>query len=294
MDYGVLGRVRWPACPEPDRARLEPLCFPSPFPYDIYGSMSGRKNPSPYIAPDLYDLLFDSLDFDIAYWLDVARGAGGPVLEAACGTGRVLLPILKAGVEAEGFDASPAMIARLKDKARESGLPVRAEVADMRDFAMGKRYRRVLCAFNGFAHCETIDAQVAFLRRALEHLEPGGALVLHMSYPGPGYWSERDGKAVLEHEAPRPAGGKLQLWDNRRKDVVGQRQDSEVEIWELGPSGRPEAVHKFSTSQRWVYRFELELLFRVAGFARWTVLGGFDGRPLRAPEDQMVAWAFKA
>lgn len=255
--------------------------------------MSGKPNPSPYDAPELYDLLFDSLDFDIPYWIDVARSAGGPVLEAACGTGRILLPIRKAGFDIDGFDASPAMVARLKERARTHGLDVRAEVADMRDFSMGRRYARIFCGFNGFAHCETIEDQLAFLRRSLGHLEPDGALVLHMSYPGPAYWSEPEGKPVLEHETPRPGGGKLQLWDDRKKDVVGQRQDSEVEIWEVGESDRPEAVHKFSTSQRWVYRFELELLFRSAGFARWDILGGFDGRPLKAPDDQMLAWAFR-
>lgn len=256
--------------------------------------MSGKLNPSPYDAPELYDLLFDTLDFDIPYWVDVARAAGGPVLEAACGTGRVLFPIAKAGSEIDGFDSSPAMIARLMEKARSGGLAVRAEVADMRDFAMGRLYARVLCVFNGFAHCATIGDQLAFLHRAFEHLEPGGALVLHMSYPGPAYWAEPDSAAVLEHETPRPGGGKLQLWDNRKKNIVAQRQDSEVEIWELDAGERPRAVHKFSTAQRWVYRFELELLFREAGFARWDILGGFDGRPLTAPDDQMIAWAFKA
>ena len=256
--------------------------------------MNDHKNPSPYDAPELYDLLFDSLDFDIPYWLDVARAAGGPVLEVACGTGRILLPILKAGVAADGFDLSPAMVARLKDKIRTNGLTARAEVADMRNFSMGRRYARIFCGFNGFAHCEMIEDQLAFLRRSLEHLDPGGALVLHMSYPGPAYWSEPEGAAVLEHEAPRPGGGKIQLWDNRKKDVVGQRQDSEVEIWELDASGRPATAHKFSTSQRWVYRFELELLFRATGFSRWDILGGFDGRPLKAADDQMIAWGFRA
>ncbi len=256
--------------------------------------MNGQPNPSPYDAPDLYDLLFDSLDFDIPYWLDVARGAGGPVLEAACGTGRILLPIRTAGFDIDGFDSSPAMIVRLKEKAGSSGLAVRADVADMRDFTMGRRYARIFCCFNGFAHCATIDDQLAFLCRSLEHLEPGGALVLHMSYPGPAYWHEPEGAAVLEHEAPRPGGGKLQLWDNRKKNIVAQRQDSEVEIWELDASGHPQAVHKFSTSQRWVYRFELELLLRAAGFARCDILGGFDERPLMAPDDQMIAWAFRA
>ena len=256
--------------------------------------MNSKANPTPYDAPELYDLLFDSLDFDVPYWLETARTAGGPVLELACGSGRLLLPVLRAGIDIEGIDSNQAMITRLMERAGAEGLTVRAGVADMRDFATGRRYARIFCGFNGFAHCETIPDQLACLRSSLRHLESGGALVLHMSYPGPAYWSEPEGKAVLEHEAPRPGGGKLQLWDNRTKDVVNQRQSSEVEIWELDASDRPKAVHKFSTSQRWVYRFELELLFRAAGFARWEILGGFDGRPLRAPDDQMIAWAFRA
>ncbi len=255
--------------------------------------MDEKIGASIYDAPWLYDLLFDSFDFDIPFWLETARAAGGPVLEAACGTGRVLLPLLKAGLDIDGFDSSPAMIGRLRERAAAVGLSVRAEVADMREFAMGRRYSRILCAFNGFAHCETTVDQLAFLRRALEHLAPGGALVIHMSYPGPAYWLEAEGAAVLEQEVVRPGGGKLQLWDNRRKDIVGQRQESEMEVREIDETGRAGAVHRFSTSQRWVYRYELELLFRAAGFARWEVFGGVDGHSLRAPDDQMMAWAFK-
>ena len=254
--------------------------------------MPEKPRPSPYDAPELYDLLFDSLDFDVPYWLEVGRVAGGAVLELACGSGRLLLPILRAGVDIDGLDASPPMIARLKERARAEGLAVRAEVADMRDFAMGRLYARIFCGFNGFAHCETVDDQLAVLCCARRHLLPGGALVLHMSYPGPAYWSEPEGKAVLEHEASRPGGGKIQLWDDRRKDIVAQRQDSEVEIWELDAEERPVARHAFKTHQRWVYRFELELLLRAAGFERLEFLGGFDGRPLRTPEDQMIAWAY--
>ena len=256
--------------------------------------MNEVRNPSPYEAPELYDLLFDSLDFDIPYWVETAKAAGGPVLELACGTGRILLPARKAGVDIDGLDSSPAMIGRLKAKAGAAGLAIRAETGDMRDFEMGRRYSRIFCGFNGFAHCETTGDQLACLRSSLRHLEPGGALVIHMSYPGPAYWLEPEGKAVLEHEAPRPGGGKLQLWDNRRKDAVRQRQDSEVEIWELDASERPESVHKFSTAQRWVYRYELELLFAAAGFVRWEIFGGFDGRPLRAPDDQMIGWGYNA
>jgi SAM-dependent methyltransferase len=237
-------------------------------------AMSERRNPSPYDAPELYDLLFEDLDFDIPYWLDVARTAGGPLLEAACGTGRVLLRLRQAGFDADGFDGSAAMIRHLLKKAVGSGLSVRAEVADMRRFDMGRRYARVFCAFNGFAHVETVEDQVHALACSREHLLPGGAFIVHMSYPGPGYWSDPDGGPYLEREVDGPAGGKIRLLDSRTKDPVGQRQDSVMEVRELDAAGRTVTVRRFMTSQRWVF------------------YGGFDGRPLASPEDQMVAWAY--
>jgi SAM-dependent methyltransferase len=253
-----------------------------------------HQNPSPYEAPEIYDLLLGSLDFDLPFWLKVAAEAGGPVLEAGCGTGRVLLRLLGAGADAEGFDLSRPMIERLKTKAREEGWASRATVADMRDFALPRRYKRVICAFNGFAHCETTEDQIRALRCFRKHLSLGGAAVIHMSYPGPEYWAEPDGVPMMEVEARDPASGRmLQMWDTRTKDAVAQCQRSEIEIREIDASGRVADRRHFATSQRWVYRFEMELLFRAAGFRRWTIQGGFDGKPLDDPQDQMIAWAWR-
>jgi hypothetical protein len=44
---------------------------------------------------------------------------------------------------------------------------------------------------------------------------------------------------------------------------------------------------------RWTWRFEMELLLRAAGFTRWAVLGGFDGRPFEKDTDEMVWTAWK-
>ncbi|MCK7527556.1 MAG: class I SAM-dependent methyltransferase [Ignavibacteriales bacterium] len=93
-----------------------------------------------------------------------------------CGTGRILLPARRAGADIDGLDASPAMIGRLKDKAAAAGLAVRAETADMRAFEMGRRYSRIFCAFNGFAHCETIADQTACLRLVAAASRAGGRL----------------------------------------------------------------------------------------------------------------------
>jgi len=256
--------------------------------------LKNGQNPSPYDAPEIYDLLFDTFDFDLPFWLKVAAEAGGPVLEAGCGTGRVLLRLLKAGADADGFDLSRPMIERFQVKALEKGWGNRVTVADMRHFSLPRRYARLICAFNGFAHCETTEEQIRAMRCFRDHLVPGGAAVIHMSYPGPEYWAEPDGVPTMEIEARDPASGRrLQMWDTRTKNPVTQSQRSQIEIREIDEAGRSVASHRFATSQRWVYRFELELLFRAAEFHRWLIWGGFDGKPLDDPQDQMIAWAWR-
>jgi len=257
--------------------------------------MAAKKSPSPYNAPHLYDLLFENLDFDLAYWMKVGREAKGPVLDLGCGTGRILLRLREAGIDADGLDASKPMIARLHEKAGLRDLDVRAVVADMREFKMPRRYARIFCAFNGFAHCETTEDQIRALRCCRKHLRPKGALVLHMSYPGHKYWSEPDDVPAFETEAIDPiTDRRFQLWDLRTKDPVAQSQRSRMEIRELDETGNIVKLHKFTTTQRWVYRYELELLFRAAGFSRWAVYGDFDEHPLRNPEDQMITWAWRS
>ena len=250
--------------------------------------------PSPYEAPDLYDLLFESFAFDVPYWLEVGKAAGGPVLDVACGTGRILLRLLEAGVDADGVDKYPDMLAQLRHKASARGLDARVIEGDMRDFTMPRRYARAICAFNAFAHCETIDDQLRALLCIREHLEQGGALVLHMSYPSLSLWTDPNGEPVLELQSTHPINGNtLQLWDTRYKNTVGQCQRSQMEVRELDATGRTVDSQRFETTQRWVYRHELELLLRQAGFTRCDIRGGFENAPLERDDQQMIAWAWR-
>jgi SAM-dependent methyltransferase len=250
--------------------------------------------PSPFTAPQLYDLMFDGLDFDIPFWVSAGLAAEGPVLEVGCGTGRVLLPLLEAGVDADGVDLFEPMLEYARRKAAARGFHPRLLVSDMRDFSMPRSYARVFLAFNTFAHADTTEAQLATLRRCHDHLKRRGALVLHMSYPGPGYWAEPDGEPVMELETGGSGDGhRFQMWDTRYKDMVAQCQRSEVEICEVDAGGALVTSHRFHTTQRWVYRFELELLFRLTGFDRWEIFGGFAHGPLERDDQHMVAWAWK-
>jgi len=250
--------------------------------------------PSPYDAPELYDLMFESLEFDMPFWLELGRSAGGPVLEVGCGTGRVLLRLRAAGIDADGVDLSNSMLVQLRDKAAAGGLAVHVVQGDMRRFTMPRRYARAICAFNAFAHCETMEDQLQALRCIHAQLEDGGALVLHMSYPSVSLWTDPSGEPVLELESKHPLNGNtLQLWDTRFKYVVDQFQRSQVEVREIDPQGVVVQSQCFETTQRWVYPYELELLLRLSGYSRTEIFGGFEREPLERDDQQMVAWAWK-
>lgn len=247
-----------------------------------------------YIAPELCDVAYSWWTEDIPFYLAQARAAAGPVLEVACGTGRVLLPLLQAGVDIEGLDLHPGMLEVLKQKAAALGLKPRVLQADMRDFTMPRRYGLVIIPFRAFLHNLTTADQLRTLRCCREHLVSGGRLVLDLFHPTFARLVEPDGQWRLEKEFAHPeAGVPLALWSTRTCDLVNQTMHVEMQLRQPGTGGAAAVAHRHVFDLRWVYRAEMELLLRTAGFLRWEVAGGFDGRPLVRDTDLMVWTAWK-
>lgn len=246
---------------------------------------------SPFDHPEIYDGLFDGLDFDIAHWVDFARKGGGPALDVACGTGRVLIRLLEAGVDADGVDISAPMLRHARGKVAQLGYGATLLEAPMQTFKMPRRYRRIVCAFNSFAHNMTAEDQLATLRNIREHLEPGGAFSMFLSFPRPELWTSGNDR-VLEHEA-NWGDGRLRIYDTRNFNPVDQAQNSRVEYELMDAMGKVSALHVTYTDVRWVYKNELELLLAAAGFERFTIHGDFQGGQLLGKSDTMVVVAWK-
>jgi SAM-dependent methyltransferase len=250
--------------------------------------------PSPYTRADLYDLMFNSYDADLDFYLGAAKRAGGPVLDVACGTGRVLLPCLAAGIDADGVDNAAAMLDRLRLNARARGLAPRVELADMRDFRMPRRYAFVMIPFNAFAHNLTGDDQIAALSCCHDHLLPGGRLVFDAFSATQSMLANPVAPPVLELEISHPETGfPVRLYDGRHLDPATQTQHSQIEIQELGAGGEVVHSHRFVTVVRWTYPSEMNLLLRLAGFARWEISGGLDGRPVAEHEGSLMVSAWR-
>ena len=130
-----------------------------------------------------YDVQYGEFTEDIPFYVEEASRAEPPVLELACGTGRVLIPVAQAGVRVVGLDASPAMVQACRHKVAELAEGVRARItlvdADMRDFAFDERFGLVYCPFRAFLHLMTTEDQIAALRNIHAHLRDGGRTWAH-------------------------------------------------------------------------------------------------------------------
>jgi SAM-dependent methyltransferase len=141
------------------------------------------------VSAKYYDEAYATLEDlrDLQFYLGMARRTGGPVLELACGTGRVLLPIAEQGLQIDGVDSSPAMLAQLQHKLAREPQHIRelVEIAsgDLRSYRSRRKYALVIIPFRPLQHMYTVEDQLAALNTAAFHLASGGLLAFDVFYP---------------------------------------------------------------------------------------------------------------
>jgi SAM-dependent methyltransferase len=251
--------------------------------------------PSVFDDGEMYDLLLKDLPYGLDFYIALAREANGPVLDIACGTGRILIPCLEAGVDIEGLDLFEPMLKKLRANAAAKGLSPQLHQADMNDFSLPRRYALAMIPFNAFIHNMTQEAQIRCLTLCREHLLPGGMLAFDTFFPSLEIVGVPENTRVLEGELPHPETGlPMRMYDTRTFDRVAQTQHSLNELELLAADGSVAAVYRSQCDARYIYKQEMELLVRVAGFARWEIYGDFDRRPLTRETDAMIVMAWNA
>ena len=249
-----------------------------------------------YCPPDLYDIIYSDIRDDVGFWIEQARGARGPVMELACGTGRVLVPCLEAGLRVEGLDITESMVAHLREKLRARMLEAEVATGDMRDFTRPHRYTLIFIAFNSFLHNLTPFDQLATLKCCREHLESDGRLMLNVFHPSSHKLIEQDGAPRVVKTVPVPGGGSARVTDAGRTDPVEQRTRVSRVVELLDAAGRVTASHDMAFELRYIYKPEMELLLTMAGFKRFAAeprtgyAAGFAPKP-KAEEGDTLVWS---
>jgi SAM-dependent methyltransferase len=222
---------------------------------------------------------------DVEFYVDLAREAPTPVLELACGTGRVLLPSARAGARMVGLDLSGAMLDVCRAALAHEPPEVRARVAlhhgDMRRFDLGRTFALITIPFRGFQHLLTVDDQQQALARVRRHLAPGGRLVFDLFNPSlPFLADERWLREPLTEPAVQLPDGRTLVRSYRvaSRDYHTQIQSVELVHELTGPDGRVERrPGRFLV--RYIFRYEAEHLLVREGFIVDALYGGFDRSP---------------
>ncbi|MGH7163605.1 MAG: class I SAM-dependent methyltransferase, partial [Planctomycetota bacterium] len=226
---------------------------------------------------------------DVDFYVEEARRAGGPVLEMACGTGRVLVPTARAGVEIAGVDSSASMLDRARSRlaAEEAAVARRATLVhgDICTTDLAGGFALVTIPFRSIAHLMEVERQLALFRNVRRHLAPGGRLVFDFFQPNPAYLTgPRPEKLDLERAEP---GRSIRRYSAFRPSL--SRQVTEVTLrWEVEEPGGQVSGWKVTFPMRWYHRFELEHLLARSGLEVVSLFGDFHRGPFGDETWEMV------
>jgi len=223
---------------------------------------------------------------DADFYLHLARETGGPVLELGCGTGRVLLPIVRAGLECVGLDCSPAMLDVLR--AKEPPPNLRLVTAAMQDFDLRpQRFALVFSAFRPLQHLYSVEDQLACLACVRRVLAPDGRFAFDVFVPDLARLAVKDEPEYEENRFP-DGEDEIVRFATIRRDHADQMMDVTMRM-ERRRDGVPVGEEFERFRMRWYHRFELEHLLARAGFEIAALYGGFDRRPYdRAANDAVI------
>ena len=157
---------------------------------------------------DVYDLYVTS-DLDVGFYVEEATKARGKVLELMCGTGRVSVPLLEAGVDLTCVDVSAGMLARLEERLHARKLEARVVRADIRHLDLGEEeFELALVPFHSFCELVSPRDQELVMRAVFGCLRDGGLLLCPLHNPAIRAGST-DGALRLNGSFPTAEGGLL-------------------------------------------------------------------------------------
>jgi SAM-dependent methyltransferase len=247
--------------------------------------MIDHDNLEDFRDPQIYDVQDEGYYDDYPLIEQWAQSLGGPLLDLACGTGRMALRMAELGYQVTGVDITPEMISWARQKAEQRKLSIEWIVADARSFHLQKQYSLLYMLENAFQFFLTRVDQEAMLTCVREHLLPEGCFLFETRNPNPRNLQEvrhPDGESFTT-----PDGGQLLVTEEQRYDPMTQIQHYTRHLTFLQPGGKRDEK-KLRVALRYVYPQELEALLYYNGFQIRSCYGNWHQEPLTATSPSMI------
>ncbi len=244
---------------------------------------------------------WDLLRGDTSRWSDrfffqtVVAQSGEPVLDVGCGTGRLLLDFLQSGIDIEGVDNSPAMLARCRAKAAALGLQPRLYEQTMETLKLPRKYQTIIVPSSSFQLITDRAGARRAMRNFHRHLYPGGLLVMPFMvlYSGASEADEVVEESTRETVRPED-GAPIRRWSRSRIDRVNQLEHTQ-DRYEIVVDGHVVAMeeHERSPATRGYTQAEAVNLYWESGFIDIRVTSQFTQEPVNPTDDLFVLWGMR-
>ena len=255
-----------------------------------------KPHPDPIAAAlaRLYDVDLLEDPGDVHLYLALAARTGGPILEIAAGSGRIVAPLVKAGYEVTAVDIDPAMLARAEKAFAGADPTARARLelveADLVGLSLpgGPRYRLAILALNSILLLATRDRQLSALEAMARHLMPGGLAVVDAWVPSADELARYDGRMSLEYVRTDPETGLLitKLSAAQHEPATGHVQLTTIYV--EGEQGEPARRWIREDRLRLLNVDDLRLLAESAELDVEVLAGDYDLDPLCAHDERII------
>ena len=240
------------------------------------------------LAAEIYDLDkgVGSLH-DPAFYLERLASIDGPMLEPACGSGRAFIPILEAGHDVAGFDASAEMLENCRARCAARGLSPELSRQTFESFHYDRKFAAIFMPAGSFGLIDNFAMAAAVLARFADYLAPGGLLMLDVqpiSALAPGGQSRRSWTAE---------NGDLMVCETRRMtiDWLAQRETHHT-IYQRWRGGKLVDADLEPMALRYWGLEEMRMALGAAGFGEIALFGNYNRS--RAPRSTDVTLTFEA
>lgn len=230
-----------------------------------------------YDNPALYDALLPATAH-VSYYVDLARQASGDVLELACGTGQLTVPIAGAGLPTTGLDLSAPMLTTAKQRAAAANVSVEYVPGDMRNFDLGRKFALIFIARNSLLHLHSTEDLLAAFAAVRRHLTPGGIFAFDIFNPNVHLLARPSDQRFPAFQKEAESFGKLSVEETTDYDPATQVGRSR---WYVSAPGNPDAW-SLRLELRNIFPQELPLLLAAGGFHLKSRMGDISATPFNS------------